>query len=865
MNVAINFRSRALWLKKWVPGIVGIALFALGLYALHKLLADVNLNNVVEHLKSTPSYVLGYALLFTIAGYTSLIGYDWLALRYIDKKLPFPTVAFTSITAFGLSNTVGIAALSGGAVRYRIYSRLGLDAMEIAKISLYCALFFGLTVTIIGSAALIYQPSALESIFSYGQPTIRIIAGSYLVVILLFFVIMHGKTTKIPFTERTFKFPSPANYLMQVVVSLLDVGFAAATLYVLLPSTETAFPVFLAIYASALVAGILSHVPGGAGVFESVIILGLGGGGSNLGGLAAALLFYRAIYYLFPFIVSIMLVLANEVFLARGWFSKISVLQSGTLTPAVEAIRDIVPIAMASMVFFAGVLMLAMGLLPIPVATLKGLEDIFPLAFIEGSHLLGSMIGAFLITISQALANRVKAAYVLTQGLLIVGVGFSLLQSFDADRAFILVLAIGALWVARREFFRKSSMTAGFGSHQWNLLTIGAFIGLLLVILFSYKHVPYQNALWWQFSFEDQASRSMRALLLGSMTGVFGLLYLSLRPVFRTSDTMPSVQDEKLEAIIDAQDNPDANFVFAGDKQILVSEDQSAFIMYGVHRRSWIALGDPVGPVEKFSDLVWDFMETADRHKGRIAFYQAGKNHLPAYIDAGLVVNKLGEEARVFLPEFSLDGHARKSLRQSHSRAKRDGLELKIADPPHNDELIATISKISEAWLEQKHGVEKGFSVGWFNAEYLQHFSLALVEEEGKITAFANVMTTATKAEATIDLMRHLPDASRTTMEFLFTELTLQLKDKNYQWFSLGMAPLSGLEAGSKNRFWNRLGLLVYRHGGHFYNFKGLRNFKQKFDPVWEPKYLVSSGGLNPYILSADIAALVSRKRKIPK
>ncbi len=861
MNTTIGGYKPTIWLKKWAPGIIGLALFALGLFALQKLLAGVHLSDITAQLRKMPLHTLAYAFLFTVAGYASLIGYDWLALRYIRKKLPFSIVAFTSITAFGLSNTVGVAALSGGAVRYRIYSRLGLNAIEIASISLYCALFFGLTVTIIGASALVYQPSALEAIFSYSQNTVRIIAAAYLVIALLFFVFMHGRVVKLPFLEHTFEFPGPANYLMQVIVSLLDMGFAAATLYVLLPAIDVSFPVFLVIFASALVAGILSHVPGGAGVFESVIILGLGGS-STLSGLAAALLTYRAIYYLFPFIVSIMLVTANELFLAGGSFGRKTTLESNKLKPAIEALRGIAPIAMASLIFFTGIMMVVLGLLPIPVATLKSVEDVFPLAFIESSHLLGSMVGVFLIIVSQALANRVRAAYVLTQGVLAIGVLLSLLQSFDADRALILIFAMCVLWITRREFFRMSRLTAGLGSHRWNVLTIGVFIGLLLVILFSYKHVPYQHELWWQFSFEDQASRAMRALLVGSVTGIFGLLYFSLRPAFQIAKEMTNVSVEALECVVNSQDNPDANFVFTGDKQLLISDDLRAFIMYGVHKRSWIALGDPIGPADALESLVWEFVELADHHKGRVAFYQVSKANLPIYIDAGFVINKLGEEARVFLPTFSLEGHSRKSQRQSHSRARRDGLALRIVYPPHNEGLINTLSEISNVWLEKKHGVEKGFSVGWFDAGYLQHFPLALVEEAGEISAFANIMTTGTNCEATIDLMRHLPAASPNTMEFLLTELMLQLKAKDYKWFSLGMAPLSGLEVGSKKHFWNRLGLLVYRHGGHFYNFMGLRKFKDKFDPVWEPKYLVSSGGLNPYILSADITALVNQKRK---
>ena len=140
----------------------------------------------------------------------------------------------------------------------------------------------------------------------------------------------------------------------------------------------------------------------------------------------------------------------------------------------------------------------------------------------------------------------------------------------------------------------------------------------------------------------------------------------------------------------------------------------------------------------------------------------------------------------------------------------------------------------------------------------MRRFPLALVRERGRITAFANTFITDTHAEATIDLMRYLPDSSRATMDFLFIELMLALKSQGYKEFNLGMAPLAGLADHPKARTWDRLGTYLYGHAGHFYNFDGLRRFKAKFDPTWKPKYMAAPGGLDPLIVTVDIAALIS-------
>jgi phosphatidylglycerol lysyltransferase len=132
------------------------------------------------------------------------------------------------------------------------------------------------------------------------------------------------------------------------------------------------------------------------------------------------------------------------------------------------------------------------------------------------------------------------------------------------------------------------------------------------------------------------------------------------------------------------------------------------------------------------------------------------------------------------------------------------------------------------------------------------------VRREGKLLAFANLWLGGGKEELSVDLMRHLPDAPHGVMDYLFLHVMLWGAQQGYQWFNLGMAPLSGLEDRALAPLWNRLGALVFHHGEHFYNFQGLRQYKAKFDPQWEPKYLAFPGGLTLPRILTNIAALIS-------
>jgi phosphatidylglycerol lysyltransferase len=211
------------------------------------------------------------------------------------------------------------------------------------------------------------------------------------------------------------------------------------------------------------------------------------------------------------------------------------------------------------------------------------------------------------------------------------------------------------------------------------------------------------------------------------------------------------------------------------------------------------------------------------------------------------------------LAAFSLEGGARRGLRRDHARLERAGCSFAVLPPEEVPPVLPELKAVSDAWLAEKHTREKGFSVGFFDEGYLRRFPVGIVRREGKLLAFVNILLGADKHELSLDLMRHRPEAPHGIMAYLFTELMLWGKREGYRWFSLGMAPLAGLESRPLAPRWNHLAGLVFHHGEHFYNFQGLRQFKEQFDPTWEPKYLASSSGLALPRILASIASLTSR------
>jgi phosphatidylglycerol lysyltransferase len=239
-------------------------------------------------------------------------------------------------------------------------------------------------------------------------------------------------------------------------------------------------------------------------------------------------------------------------------------------------------------------------------------------------------------------------------------------------------------------------------------------------------------------------------------------------------------------------------------------------------------------------------------------FYEVTPAHLHRYADFGLTFVKLGEEARVDLHELTLEGAHGSKFRQAVRRLEREGGTFRMVCAPDVPAILDELETVSNEWLAEKSAAEKGFSLGYFDRGYLRRFPIAVIERGGRIEAFANVWPGADGVELSVDLMRHRPGAPNGVMEALFVHLMLWGRQHGYGWFCLGMAPLSGFEQSPVASLWNRMGAFIYEHGESLYNFQGLRAYKDKFNPVWEPRYLACPGGLRLPRILADVSALVA-------
>jgi phosphatidylglycerol lysyltransferase len=832
-----------------VGPLLGLLLFAVALFILHKELKSYSYHDMIRSLGEIPTLRLYIALGLTILNYFVMTGYDHLALRYIRYSLPYGKIAFASFIGYAFSTNIGLSMLAGSSVRYRLYSAWGLSAVEITKVVAFYTLALWLGLGTVAGVMFLFEPMALPSLLRLPFSSVRpfgilflILVGGYLSLSALY---------KRPLNIRGWEFslPSVRLSLFQIMVASSDWLLAGSVLYVLLaPSAILSYPAFLSIFLLAQMVGALSQVPGGLGVFEA-IILTFFAPILPVHSILGILLAYRIIYYFLPLGFATLLLGAYEVFQRKAEVRRIA-LVIGQWVPG------LIPNAFAFAIFVTGAVLLFSGSIPVVNWHLVWLKDFIPLPVIEISHFLASLVGVGLLFLAWGLQRRLDGAYLLTIILLAAGIVLSLFKGLEYKEAIVLFVMLMMLLPSRHHFYRKASLIS-------QRFTVGWITAIILVLLcsiwlgiFSYKHIDYSNELWWRFTLFGKASRFLRATVgaIGAAL-VFGLMSL-LRPG-PAKPLSPNVDDLRTaHSIIQGSPRTYANLALLGDKALLFNHNRTAFLMYGIEGRSWVALGDPVGPEKDIKELAWHFHDMADRYDGWTVFYEVYGQHIDIYLDFGLNLFKIGEEAHIPLETSPLERN--KGLRRLHHKVERKGCIFKTLSPAEIHPLLPELKKISEAWLDAKKTKEKRFSLGFFDERYLKNFPIGIVEQDKKIMAFCNIFCGAGKEELSADLMRHLPDTPNGVMDYLFIELMLWGKKEGYQWFNMGLAPLSGLENQTSAAFWRYLGSLIYRYGEHFYNFQGLREYKEKFNPVWKPKYLASPSGLwLPRILT-NIATLIS-------
>lgn len=349
---------------------------------------------------------------------------------------------------------------------------------------------------------------------------------------------------------------------------------------------------------------------------------------------------------------------------------------------------------------------------------------------------------------------------------------------------------------------------------------------------------------------------------VGILTLVFAVISLS-RPVIWRKTVASTELHRAQELFRKHGDSSQDIFKTWPDKRFFFSSTGDAVIAHGFANGTAVALGDPAAPNRAAMDrVVLEFVEFCGRNGWRIAFHQATHRHIGSYQLPGLVTLKIGEEAIVDLTSFTLSGKKMKDLRAVRNRMERTGCSFVTYEAPHSDELLCQLRDVSDNWLQREGRRERGFTLGAFNEDYLRNCPiLAVRTAEGDILSFVNIIPSGVDGELTFDLMRHRLDAPNGAMDFAFLGLIEYGQRQGYTRLSLGMVPWAEVGESDDAPRRERIVHLLRNYFDRFFASEGLRAYKGKFLPTWEPCYLVYSGDASLPFISLAIVRLTESPR----
>ncbi|TCP36857.1 bifunctional lysylphosphatidylglycerol flippase/synthetase MprF [Sphingomonas sp. BK235] len=843
-----NRRAR---LERWrTPATLAAValLLGLGFVAIERLTREIRFADVRAAIHGLSWAQIVAAVGFTAISYLALTLYDVLALRVIGRPLPWRTAALASFTSYTLSHNLGLALLTGGSARYRIYTAAGLDGPDVARVvGIASATFWTGIVTVAGAALLLRDSSITLAGVTLEPMVARLIGAAVLLAVGGLVLACAMARGPLRIWRFTLPLPGARAALAQIAIALLDTAAAAAALFVLIPHLGWApLPAFVLAYALGIVVALVTHVPGGIGVFEAVVLAVVPG---DRAAVFAALIAYRLVYYVLPLALGVALLALHEGRRQHQWPRLLR--GSGAL------VGEVAPLVLAAASFSGGVMLLLSGSLPSLGQRVRALHALLPLPFIEASHIAASLVGTGLLLLAPGLYRRLDGAFVATRALLLAGAIFSLAKGIDYEEAAVCLALAALLQWTRGAFYRRTALTQAPLSGAWLTAIVAAVALAAWVGFFAYRRIPYDDDLWWRFALRADAPRFLRATLASAVLLAGVALWRLLGPA-RTIETPPA-DPVAVRRVLASAERTDAMLALTGDKRFLLSDDGRAMLMYQVRGASWIVMGDPIGATDMWDELLWRIRDLADRAQGRVLLYQVTGLVLDLAIGMGLQIVKYGEEAIVDLAAFRLELPRLRSVRKAERAAARKGAEFRIVPAAAVPVILDELATISDEWMRAKGHHEKGFSLGRFDPDYLRHFDMALVMVDDRIVAFANLWLTEGRQEASVDLMRHRADMPPGTMDFLFVHLIEWARERGYRRFSLGIAPLSGIAGRRLAPAWARAAALIFHHGERFYGFRGLRTYKEKYAPAWESRFIAAPRGLAMIKSLRDLSLLVGK------
>jgi phosphatidylglycerol lysyltransferase len=823
-NVRSRIETGAVWLlghaSRFVPLLVVAVVGALTWQALRQ----VHPRDVVLALRGMqPPWIVAAALV-TMLNICVMGLYDVVAFRH--TRAPAKLRWVYGSVAFAWSNFLTLGPFAGPAIRFWLYRQTVEHSSDLETGVLSIAIAFasglvGWTVAaLLVSANGTAMHAAIMAAAAFGLVYLAVFAAR-----LVAFRIER-------FDEID---PAPRAAIAPALIGWLDWLLAGLAFVACLHSTggvvSSVDSIRSFFFGQAI--GLASLVPGGFGSSDAFWIARVP---LPSGLTLAALVAYRLVYYILPWAAASLVLLS--------WATR-------RASRRVELARRI----FAGLVAAGGALMLVSTATQALSPRLDVLERVVPLPVVEVSHVAAALTGLLLLVLARGLAKGYRAALGATIIVLLLASVSALLKGLDYEEALILAGLAIAAW-SQAPIFDRASRGPWFAGRDLAVAAVALFM-FLSFGAFANRITAESLGRVKSFGYRFERARYLRSAGTLSLAVMAGALYVLLRVPVRFTGLSDDEIDRTLELNAAIGKSTSSMMVANGDKAIFRWDDRG-FCLYRTIGPYLVVFADPVVAAEDerddFLNALFAFSAEIDR---RPLFYQVSLEWIPPLHDRGYAFFKLGEEALVRLDRVTVEGTSGKLYRQILRRGERDGLRFRVLAPYELEQRIPELREISDEWLAAKGQRERQFSIGFFDEKYIRRFPCAVVEADGKIQAFANLLRGPKREELSVDLMRYRTEGP-SVMDFLFASLFFHAKEHGFKRFNLGMAPLASVGRFQGSHARERLANLLFQHGENWYNFQGLRFYKDKFEPDWAPRYMAYQNAWEWPAAITNVSALVA-------
>jgi uncharacterized membrane protein YbhN (UPF0104 family) len=310
-----GFKERIGWKRLGIAASLVIIAFAIT--TLVRTLKGIDTGVMLVALTDIPPHHIALAALCVVCAFCTLTFYDFFALRTIGKKhVPYRIAALSSFTSYSIGHNIGATVFTGGAIRFRIYSDYGLSAVDVAKICFLSGLTFWLGNTFVLGIGMAWHPSAASSMDQLPAAINQLIAFGVLAAIASYFVwlILGEERRELGQNGWMVRLPSAPLTLVQILIGVVDLGFCAMAMYLLMPAQPGIdFMSLAVVFILATLLGFASHAPGSIGVFDAAMLVALPQFGKEQ--LLATLVVFRILYFMIPFGIAISIMGTRELWL----------------------------------------------------------------------------------------------------------------------------------------------------------------------------------------------------------------------------------------------------------------------------------------------------------------------------------------------------------------------------------------------------------------------------------------------------------------------------------------------------------------------------------------------------------------------